>query len=95
MTSIVSRRASGATIQTLSKWAIAWLIVDTKRSKAHNRSRTIDLLIATPMNQRIALIAFIIALLVILGLGCYRAAIHEESSPATGPPASASTAQRS
>ncbi|WP_281851352.1 hypothetical protein [Dyella sp. GSA-30] len=44
-------------------------------------------------SRRIALIAFIVALLVILALGFYRAAMHEEARPATAPAGSASAQQ--
>jgi hypothetical protein len=42
------------------------------------------------LSRRIALIAFIVALLVILALGFYRAVMHEEARPATAPAGSAS-----
>jgi hypothetical protein len=44
-------------------------------------------------SRRIALIAFVVALLVMLGIGCYRAVMHEEARPATAPAGSASAQQ--
>jgi hypothetical protein len=44
-------------------------------------------------SRRIALIAFIVALLVILALGFYRAVMHEEARPATVPARSTSAQQ--
>lgn len=46
------------------------------------------------LSRRAALIAFFIALLLILVVGGYRAATHEEPRPDTGPAASASTQPR-
>jgi hypothetical protein len=45
-------------------------------------------------SRRIALIAFFVALLVILALGFYRAVMHEEARPATAPAESTSAQQR-
>jgi hypothetical protein len=41
-------------------------------------------------SRRIAWVAFVIALLVILAVGFYRASMHEEPRPVTTPPSSAS-----
>jgi len=46
------------------------------------------------LSRRAALIAFIVALLLILAVGGYRAATHEETRPDTGPAEAASTQPR-
>jgi hypothetical protein len=43
------------------------------------------------LSRRIALIAFIVALLIVLAVGFYRAVMHEEARPDTAPAASTST----
>jgi hypothetical protein len=43
------------------------------------------------LSRRIALIAFIIALLIVLLVGFYRAARHEEARPDSAPAASTSS----
>jgi hypothetical protein len=43
------------------------------------------------LSRRIALIAFIIALLILLSIGFYRAVMHEEARPETAPAAATST----
>lgn len=48
---------------------------------------------AMNFSRRIALIAFIIALLIILALGFYRAVMHEEARPATALAGSTSAEQ--
>jgi hypothetical protein len=44
-------------------------------------------------SRRIALIAFIVSLLIILALGFYRAVMHEEARPTTAPAGSTSAEQ--
>lgn len=39
----------------------------------------------SPRSRRIALIAFIVALLIILAIGFFRAATHQEMRPASDP----------
>jgi hypothetical protein len=41
----------------------------------------------SPRSRRVALIAFIVALLVILAIGFFRAATHQEARPASDPSA--------
>lgn len=48
----------------------------------------------SPRSRRIALIAFIVALLVMLAVGFYLAATHQEARPASAPGTSAARPAR-
>jgi hypothetical protein len=48
-----------------------------------------------PFSRRLALIVFIVALLLIFGIGFYRAVMHQESRPAPAPSPASSAPARS